>query len=222
LKDASNYHKIYGSGKRMFYMPEDFVEKIKSHLWGNVLDIGIADGEKLKFLIEGCDTKEVVGIEPDSILVQKARELFESKKNVRVINEHFENFNREREYFNTILMLEVIEHLPYSLVREVLAKIKDLLADKGTVIMSTPNKYVYSALCAFGFEQREPTHINEMHCGKFRSIMKEYFKEKYFIGVLPGMSITRKFPKIYPIFSKINRLVAHPLISRAVYFIGNK
>jgi SAM-dependent methyltransferase len=222
LKYATDYYKIYGSGKKIFYMPANIVGLIKRYLLGNLLDIGTADGEKLKFLIEGCELKEIIGIEPDSVLATRAGKLFKSNKNVKIINDYFENFKWERGYFNTILVLEVIEHLPRRLVRKFLVKIKDLLTEKGIIIISTPNRYIYLTLCMLGLEKRDPTHLNEMHYWDFRKTMRKYFNEKYFVGVLPGMSVVRKCPNLYPIFSKINGLFAYPLVSRAVYFIGSK
>ncbi|RKY69792.1 MAG: hypothetical protein DRQ24_10370, partial [Candidatus Latescibacterota bacterium] len=108
--DFSGYHDIY----RDFYMPEYIVATIRKYLKGRILDVGTADGKKLRFLTEGCSIDRIVAVEPDSELIQRAKKLFRGEA-VDFINERFENFEGRRGYFNVILMLEVIEHVSFKL-----------------------------------------------------------------------------------------------------------
>ena len=211
IKEVSNYK-----------ISLDLKLVIKSYIKGRILDVGTGDGSKLDFILKGSDFKEVLALEPDSEKIVFAKRLFKNDGRVEFINTDVEHLSKDMGKFDVITMFEVIEHISLNSLDDCIERLKELLVEDGIIIISSPNRYIYRMICNLNLEKPEPTHLSEMNWLDLRRFMKKYFKEQCLKGELPGMSIVRKFPVFYDLFSLLNKNFAHPAVSRAVYWIGKK
>jgi len=212
----------YESPKYNIILPPHVYNKIVSEIRGEILDIGTGDGYKLKKLLESVPRnfiKKVVIIEPTQLFYIAMERIKNLKIPVEGYNmtfeESYEKYIKENRY-DVILAFEVLEHMDNP--EKNVELISTLLKDKGTFICSTPNKWIFRITQYLIGEGPDPDHISEMTYKHFTNIIKKNFDKAEFIGVLPLMSIARKFPPIFKIIELINFL---PL-SRTIYCISKK
>jgi len=197
--------------------PPEIYDEITKNMKGNILDIGTADGYKLKNLLLRSNLekiKRIVAIDP-SPLYKKAKERLNEIKGAEVHNLGIEDFDC-KEKFNVILMLDTIEHLFDP--KGALNRIVTLLKPEGALICSTPNKWIYHLAEGIIGKRTEQTHVNEMTYGQFISLMDSYFEETKYMGVLPVMTLGRKFPRLLT----SNRYLSFIPISRTIYCFAKK
>ncbi|MDP8215716.1 MAG: class I SAM-dependent methyltransferase [Candidatus Kaelpia imicola] len=205
-----------------YKISSDLAAIIKDRIKGYILDVGTGDGSKLYHLLEGSKFKKAVALEPDSSKIDSAKKLFKKDARVKLINTDLKHMPRQIGQFDLVMMFEVIEHIPLALLDGYIRRIRGLLVKGGIIIVSSPNRYIYRMICNLKLEKRESTHVSEMNWLELRRFMKNYFKEQVFKGEFPGMSITRRFPVFYNYFSLLNKNFAHPAVSRAIYWVGEK
>ncbi|TJY34787.1 class I SAM-dependent methyltransferase [Pontimicrobium aquaticum] len=126
------YHLVRSiSLKRKLKLINSFNSKEK-----NLLDIGCGTGDFLKKAQENGWT--VSGIEPN----ESARKIAKTKTNNVVFNvEHLEKFKPKS--FDVITLWHVLEHLPN--LEEQISILKNLLNEKGTLIIAVPNHHSFDA-----------------------------------------------------------------------------
>ena len=78
--------------------------------------------------------------------------------------------------FDVIICYEVIEHITEHEI--LLSEISRLLKDEGLLIISTPNKKIYSD----GPDYHNPFHEKELYFNEFRDLLKINFSRVYFFG----------------------------------------
>ena len=78
--------------------------------------------------------------------------------------------------FDVIICFEVIEHITEHEI--LLSEISRLLKDEGLLIISTPNKKIYSD----GPDYHNPFHEKELYFNEFRDLLKINFSRVYFFG----------------------------------------
>lgn len=124
-----------------------------------VLDIGCWTGqfEKLAKNI----TKRIVGIDTNNKAIQIAQKTI---PNVQFKIGNALNIKFPKNSFDTVLLLEVIEHLPKNSEKLVLKEIKKILKPNGYLILSTPNKNLLSILLdpAFLLENHRHYSLSEI------------------------------------------------------------
>jgi len=154
-----------------------------------VLDL--ASGEGFGTSILSKNAKCVVGIDIDHAAVLHASTTY-TKENISFIEGSIFNIPIEgRKIFDVIVCFEAIEH-----VREhdiLFHEIKRLLKDDGILIISTPNKKVYSDDASY----MNPYHQKELYYSEFYELLKKNFQYIYLSGqrVISGSSI-------YPVSSE--------------------
>lgn len=214
FKDYDKAFKITAS--RTIFPPEIYNE-IAANIRGAVLDIGTGDGYKLQNILQGTNPERIesiMAIDP-SPLYKRAEERFKEFKNIEVYNCCIEDLGLERR-FDTILMFEVVEHMPNP--EECLHIVATLLKPGGIFICSTPNKWVYRITERMVAKKIDQTHISEMTYKEFIALMGRHFEKTSYIGVLPFMTIGRKFPKLLI----LNRYLNFTPISRTIYCFATK
>ena len=189
-----DYDKLYFLPDSDIIIPPFLKKKIASLLKGDILDIGCADGHKLKKLLSGSNSskiRSIDAIEP-SPLYKKAVRIFKNSKKVRVFHKEVKEILLYKKRYDIIMLYEVIEHVPSP--ENTIRVIKKLLKPGGLLILSTPNRLVYHILCKLKGEKVDPTHVSEMSYRELRKLMNKNFKKNEFIGFFPLMFIIRKFP----------------------------
>lgn len=146
-----------------------------------VLDLGCRDGTLTKYY---ADNNEVLGIDIDKRLLQKAKEKFKIKT---IHMDLYEPWKFDKK-FDVIIAAEILEHLYYP--ERIVKKCYQLLKPKGVLLVSVPNAYIISARIRFLFEKEvpahwDPTHINLFSERKLKDILEKYFNNVKVFGIAP-------------------------------------
>lgn len=117
---------------------------------GSWLDIGCGHGQVCYLAADKVD--EIIGIDADFTSIKMAEKWFR-KPNIQYRNITLESSGYNDEYFDGVLLLEVIEHLedPFGVLKD----INKLLKRNGTLIISTPNAHSYDAIIKRVFYKNE-------------------------------------------------------------------
>lgn len=98
-----------------------------------VLDIGVGYGF-LEELISKVDILEIYGNDISGASVKNLKKRFKGQYKVESIY----NMNYNKNYFDLVFALEVLEHIPPSKVFYALSNIKEVLKKGGTLVISVP------------------------------------------------------------------------------------
>lgn len=130
-----------------------------------VLDAASGAGYGSRILAERAGL--VCGLEIDPEAVAQARERY-GDANLFFVQGSVSFLPFPAGTFDLIVSLETIEHLPEETQRQFLGEIKRVLKDAGVLVMSTPDRRIYSDL---------PAYHNEFH-------LKEFYREEFaaFLG----------------------------------------
>lgn len=129
-KNAIYFTRLVGKGIINFF-------KAKGHLKGKVLDFGCGNGDILRYLFEQ-NINDVYALDnsPSSITYVK-------NKYGQYLRDaiHVESYPSKypSDSFDTILLIETIEHLKDNMLEDVIYEIKRLLKDKGRLVVTTPH-----------------------------------------------------------------------------------
>lgn len=107
----------------------------------DVLDIGCWTGMVLDYI--KLDAKSISGIDPGAEAIAIARKKLPDAS-LKVANAQKLPFKNNS--FDTVLLFEVIEHVPANLEDTVIKEISRVMRKKGILIISTPNKHILSIL----------------------------------------------------------------------------
>ncbi len=204
------YYLIY-SDKMSFLL-----ELLKNFKGGKILDAGCGEGvlvEKLRK--EGYN---IEGLDPN----------YESSyvKNADITSPPY----RENE-FDVVLLLDVLEHIPYDKQYTALREIKRILKPGGTFVMSVPNLAHLSSRIKFlilgklSRTDKDINHLGERTFHEYRELLiKHNFKIKKVFASTPSIPIIWQLITLYPekltkLYRAIN-LLATPQISILNIFVS--
>ena len=164
MKHKANYESIFRKGcmenvcwnspsmTYFTYSKKKFILKIFKKLEQeknklNILDIGCADGTDL-FMLNKLSSKrnKFFGIDISKLVIEKAKYI--KKRN------NFKNFffNKiditktklgnifQKEFFDLVIISEVIEHVPTKVQKNLIKETKKIMKNGGVLIITTPNK----------------------------------------------------------------------------------
>lgn len=81
-------------------------------------------------------------------------------------------------YFDAVIMEEVIEHIDRNKTEYVISEIKRVLKPKGIFIFSTPNKYLYHIWLIGRYDDNlKKVHIAELTFSELRTLLNKYFNK---------------------------------------------
>ena len=184
--EHAHYHEVFRSPRgRLLFLPH-IRAAIVAASRGRLLDVGTGAGYKLGRILEWCGgpVTEAVALEP-SPLVAAARSELASFPQARVENCRLEDFQAEQP-FDTILMLEVIEHMPPCQHDGVLRGLAGMLASDGALVLTTPNRPIYRTAVRLGLRQGDPTHVGELSFRQLDSLLRSHFERIRYYGYLLG------------------------------------
>jgi SAM-dependent methyltransferase len=176
----------------ILFLPQIF-KKIIKYVKGNVLDIGTGDGHKLQTILRVIPPQrinKIIALEPSPL----AKEASERLRNypVQFLELAIEDIRGYSNFFQCILMFEVLEHIINQ--KTILEQIIKLLHPDGIFILSTPNRPIYNFTERIAGKGLDPTHCSVLTYGQLRLLIRNYFEDTEFYGVLPlAMTITRRF-----------------------------
>ena len=131
-----------------------------------VLDIACGEGYGTNLLSKFAD--KVVGIDIDEQTIVKAKLKYTSK-NIEFFQGDTSNIPFPESTFDIIISFETIEH--HDKHHEMIKELKRVLKPNGIVIISTPDKHIYTDLK----ETKNKFHIKELYKDEFISLIRSYF-----------------------------------------------
>lgn len=145
-------------------------EFAKEYVGGKkVLDAACGEGYGSNILSEAADI--VVGMDIDAETVRLANEKYGSTKLTYKVG-NAEKLPFENESFDVIVSFETIEHISEIAQENFLSEIRRVLRPDGLLIMSTPNKAIYTD----AVNGKNPYHIKEFYTEEFISFMQKRFR----------------------------------------------
>lgn len=139
--------------------------------------------KNMKVLDAGCGTgygslllsqfaKEVVGVDISLESIEWCKDHYSAQENLTFIQSSLESLPFNDAEFDCIVILEVIEHVDENIQKKFLKEAKRILKSNGTLVISTPNKAIYTDKSGY----RNPYHISEFYLDDFKTYLKQEFK----------------------------------------------
>jgi SAM-dependent methyltransferase len=139
----------------------------------DVLDAACGEGYGTKILARSA--KQVVGVDVSGEAVAHARDRYASDQ-VQFHEADCCDLPFEDERFDCVVSFETIEHLENQ--DEMLSEFRRVLKPSGFLLISSPDKAVYSD--EQGFEN--PHHVKELSAEEFSSLLARHFPEQRMLG----------------------------------------
>jgi GT2 family glycosyltransferase/SAM-dependent methyltransferase len=150
-------------------------EHLHRYLWAarlvggrRVLDLGSGEGFGAAILAESA--AHVVGVDIDERTVEHSRLNYAAGNLEFHVGTALDLSTHETGSFGAVVAFEIVEHVQDQ--GQVLAEVARVLADDGLLIISTPDRRVYSE--AGG--QRNPFHEHELGLEEFLELLGEHFQ----------------------------------------------
>lgn len=126
-----------------------------------VLDAACGEGYGTAVLAKGA--AYVTGIDISADAIERAKSCYSQNGRVRFLEASIAELPIEADSIDVVVSFETIEHVSENIQHKFLNEISRVLKKDGFLIMSTPNKEIYSDL---------PGYHNEFH-------IKEFYKEEF-------------------------------------------
>jgi SAM-dependent methyltransferase len=152
---------------------------------GSVLDYGGADGQLSRRIAARLLQSRVVCYEPAPYLAAEAQPVLADSPNAGLVTSLAEV---EGQKFDFCFCLEVLEHLPESLVEETLTRIERLLVPGGRCVIGVPNEIFLPALIKGLFRMvRRPGQFDTRPANVFRAVIGRPPADRPLGEIAPGL-----------------------------------
>lgn len=138
-----------------------------------VLDI--ASGEGYGAFLLSMHAEEVVGVDVSREAVEQARSKYNSDRLSFEVGS-ISSIPMSDSYFDVIVSFETLEHVDGH--EQVLSELVRVLKQDGVLIISTPDKRVYSDEVS----RQNHYHVKELYYPEFRRLLSTYFKHVEYYG----------------------------------------
>lgn len=182
---------------------KEYIDLILTYVQGRCLEVGCGDGIWSRILKDNC--ARLVCLDLSQERVRFTRQNMAGPGADFIVSDARKMPFKDAS-FNTIVALEIIEHLPSRKEHDIfLGEIKRLLKTGGVLLISTPNKPLFRIYCKIAREAY-PTHFSELNYFQFRLVLKRSFSSIKIYGRLGWLSLFYQY-----------RIVrqAHNLLSKA-------
>lgn len=133
-----------------------------------VLDAACGEGYGSSLIAQNA--KKVIGLDIDKEAVNNANSKYGNDK-LSFVEGSVETLPFENAYFDMVISYETIEHVNESVQKAFLTEIKRVLKPGGILIMSTPNKTVYTD----SVSSHNQFHIKEFYIQEYVDFLHEQF-----------------------------------------------
>ncbi len=140
----------------------------------DVLDIACGEGYGSAMLVR--DARSVVGVDIDDATVLHARAAYHNVTELRFVRGDAADIPLEDNSFDVVVSFETIEH--HDRHAEMLSEIRRVLRPDGLLVISSPNKIVYSEMAGYHNE----FHVKELDFHEFDAVLKGQFDEVIYFG----------------------------------------
>ena len=138
-----------------------------------ILDAACGEGYGSYLLSQ--EATHVFGMDIDAVVVSEASKKY-TASNLQYLVGNVSSLPFENGSFDCVVSFETLEHIDSDSQIKFLSEIKRILKPDGILIMSSPNKAVYTDLV----QGKNKFHIKELYCNEFIELLKNYFQ--YFIN----------------------------------------
>lgn len=138
-----------------------------------VLDIACGEGYGSALL--AAYASAVTGVDIDLQTIEKAKSKYKHD-NLLFLNGSAAAIPCQENTFDVVVSFETIEH--HSQHDEMMLEIKRVLKAEGLLIISSPDKSIYSDRPAY----KNPFHVKELYAAEFEALIKKYFRFSEFLG----------------------------------------
>lgn len=143
--------------------------KIASVFCTDKIVLDIACGEGYGSMLLSKTAKFVYGYDIDTETIERARKKYK-KDNIEFGIASTIKIPLENNSIDVIISFETIEHI---LDHDgMIAEFKRILKSTGKLIISTPNKYIYTDIIG----NKNRFHLKELYISEFKDLLKRYFK----------------------------------------------
>lgn len=115
--------------------------------------------------------RDVTGLDIDRTTIDQAKVIYDKKDNLHFMQGSIEDIPLENESVDVVVSFETIEHVSEQIQHSFLNEIARVLKKDGILVMSTPNKRIYSDL--YGYKNE--FHVKEFYHNEFLSFLHEKF-----------------------------------------------
>jgi len=137
-----------------------------------VLDIGCGDGFLTNALSSACES--VIGIDTSLTGISFSRSIIDNVK-VYLACGSASNLPFKGNAFDVVTLFEVIEHIPVTLLKDVIKEIKRVLKEGGMLIVTTPNpRNLRSRI--LGKSMVSAKHEKEYNQAELLELFKDFLK----------------------------------------------
>lgn len=141
-------------------------------LVNNKLVLDAACGEGYGSSIIAYAAKKVTGIDIDRDAITRAEERYSIPGKIDFLQQSVEKLSFPDKCMDVVVSFETIEHLPEEIQLHFLSEAARVLKEDGILVMSTPNKEIYSDL----YNYQNEFHIKEFYKNEFRDFLKKKFQ----------------------------------------------
>jgi len=171
----------------------------------SVLDLGCGIGHGTEML--SGEAKKIVGVEIDSMKLNTAH-LYFNKKNIDYIIADARFLPFKENMFDTVISLEVIEHLIEH--DKYLADIKKVLNPNGKAIISTPDKEIIRLEGTVS----NVAHVKELTHSEFKALLSRYFSRVEIHGQTRRRGVKGLSGILYHVVRRLDILKIRAMFSR--------
>jgi 2-polyprenyl-3-methyl-5-hydroxy-6-metoxy-1,4-benzoquinol methylase len=140
--------------KKKQWIERNYLSVLPQNLDARILEVGPGHGELLEFLIQDMQYKNVIGVDISGEVVEYCNDLIPGS--TLMVDENYQYFNDRLSYFDCIVMLHVLEHVPKHRIVDFLAAIHNSLKPGGFLIIEVPN--MANLLVGLNFRYADFTH----------------------------------------------------------------
>lgn len=135
-----------------------------------VLDAACGEGYGSSLMARAA--QQVTGLDIDGETVERAQATYAGQKNLRFLQGSIASIPLEDHSVDAVVSFETIEHVPELLQFQFLGEIGRVLKQDGILVMSTPNKEIYSDL----YNYKNEFHVKEFYHDEFLAFLKLKFQ----------------------------------------------
>lgn len=145
-----------------------------------VLDAACGEGYGSSILAEVA--AQVTGLDIDENAVARAEQKYGNEK-LHYQKGSIEKLPFEDHSLDVVVSFETIEHVNEELQTRFLEEICRVLKEDGMLIMSTPNKAVYTDLV----KGKNPFHVKEFYIEEYQTFLDRFFKKREMFCQYPSL-----------------------------------
>ncbi|MGD1809757.1 tetratricopeptide repeat protein [Dapis sp. BLCC M126] len=175
--------KMVNTGERYVPHLKGTIKYEHLHRYGLCLEIvrgksvlDIASGEGYGSVILSQTASSVIGVDIDTESVKFAQNKYQDKSNLQFLVGRCDSIPLSNESIDVVVSFETIEH--HDKHEEMMQEIKRVLKKDGVLVISSPNRLVYSDLPNY----HNPFHVKELYEQEFVDLLNRYFSHTKIYG----------------------------------------